>query len=57
VFVGSFDLPTIKPLVERYIATLPSINRKEAARDVGKTDVFATRPSGARTAAGCRHLA
>jgi zinc protease len=35
VFVGSFDLPTIKPLVERYIATLPSINRKEAARDVG----------------------
>ena len=35
VFVGSFDLPTIKPLVERYIATLPSISRKEAARDVG----------------------
>ena len=35
VFVGSFDLPTIKPLVERYVATLPSINRKEAARDVG----------------------
>jgi len=35
VFVGSFDLPTIKPLVERYIATLPSINRKETARDVG----------------------
>ena len=35
VFVGSFDLPTIKPLVERYVATLPSINRKEMARDVG----------------------
>ena len=35
MFVGSFDLPTIKPLVERYVATLPSINRKEAARDVG----------------------
>jgi zinc protease len=35
VFVGSFDLPTIKPLVERYVATLPSINRKEAARDLG----------------------
>ena len=35
VFVGSFDLPTIKPLVERYVASLPSINRKEAARDLG----------------------
>ena len=35
VFVGSFDLPTIKPLVERYLASLPAINRKEAARDVG----------------------
>ena len=35
VFVGSFDLPTIKPLVERYLASLPSLNRKEAGRDVG----------------------
>jgi zinc protease len=35
VFVGSFDLPGIKPLVERYIASLPAINRKEAAKDVG----------------------
>jgi zinc protease len=35
VFVGSFDVPTIKPLVERYIASLPSLNRKESARDVG----------------------
>jgi zinc protease len=35
VFVGSFDLPTIKPLVERYLASLPSLNRKETGRDVG----------------------
>jgi zinc protease len=35
VFVGSFDLPTIKPLVERYLGSLPSLNRKEAGRDVG----------------------
>ena len=37
VFVGSFDLPTIQPLVERYVASLPSIHRKETARDLGMT--------------------
>jgi len=35
VFVGSFDLATMKPLVERYLASLPSLHRKEAGRDVG----------------------
>jgi zinc protease len=35
VFVGSFDLPTIKPLVERYLGSLPALHRKETARDVG----------------------
>jgi len=35
VFVGSFDLATMKPLVERYLASLPATGRKEAARDVG----------------------
>ena len=35
VFVGSFDLPTIKPLVERYVASLPALHRKESGRDVG----------------------
>ena len=35
VFVGSFDLATMKPLVERYLATLPSIRRKETWKDVG----------------------
>jgi zinc protease len=34
-FVGSFDLETIKPLVERYLGTLPSIHRKETWKDVG----------------------
>ena len=35
VIVGSFDLPTIKPLVERYLGSLPSLHRKETGRDVG----------------------
>ena len=35
VFVGNFDLATMKPLVERYLATLPSIHRKENWKDVG----------------------
>ena len=35
VFVGSFDVPTIKPLVERYLGSLPSIRRKETWKDVG----------------------
>ena len=35
VLVGSFDLPTIKPLVERYLGSLPTLGRKEAGRDVG----------------------
>ena len=29
VFVGSFDLPTMKPLVERYLGGLPATHRKE----------------------------
>lgn len=37
VFVGSFDLPTIKPLVEKYLGSLPSIRRKETWKDVGVT--------------------
>ena len=32
VLVGSFDLPTIKPLVEQYLGSLPSLHRKEAGR-------------------------
>ena len=35
VFVGSVDLATMKPLVERYLASLPSLHRSESARDVG----------------------
>jgi zinc protease len=35
VLVGSFDLPTIKPLVERYLGGLPALRRKEAGRDIG----------------------
>jgi zinc protease len=35
VFVGSFDVATMKPLVERYLGALPSIHRKETWKDVG----------------------
>lgn len=35
VFVGSFDPATIKPLVEEYLGSLPSIHRKESWKDVG----------------------
>jgi zinc protease len=35
VFVGSFEVPTMRPLVERYLGGLPSLRRKESWRDVG----------------------
>ena len=35
VFVGSFDLATMKPLVERYLGSLPSLHRSETVKDVG----------------------
>ena len=35
VFVGSFDLATMRPLVERYVASIPAFGRLEAAADVG----------------------
>jgi zinc protease len=34
-FVGSFQQDKIKPLVEQYLASLPSINRKESWREIG----------------------
>jgi zinc protease len=34
VFVGSFEVETLKPLVERYLASLPALNRNEAPKDV-----------------------
>jgi zinc protease len=33
--VGSFNIDTIKPLVQRYLGGLPSLNRNEVAKDVG----------------------
>jgi len=35
VFVGTFDLATMKPLVERYLGSLPSLRRNETWRNVG----------------------
>lgn len=37
VFSGNFDLAAIRPLVERYLASLPSIRRKETWKNVGIT--------------------
>jgi zinc protease len=34
-FVGSFDVPTIQPLIEKYLGSLPSLKRKETWKDVG----------------------
>jgi zinc protease len=34
-FVGNFDPQKIKPLLEQYLGSLPSSNRKEEARDLG----------------------
>ena len=35
VIVGAFSPDSIKPLVEQYLGSLPSINRKEKGRDLG----------------------
>jgi zinc protease len=35
VFVGSFDLPTMRPLVEKYLGGLPSQRRNEMVKDIG----------------------
>lgn len=37
LFVGNVDTTALKPLVEKYIASLPSINRKETFKDNGVT--------------------
>lgn len=34
-FVGSFKPDSIKPLLEKYLGSLPSVNRKESPRDLG----------------------
>lgn len=35
IFIGNIDLEMMKPLVERYLASLPSLLRKETWKDVG----------------------
>lgn len=35
IFVGSFDNEQIKPMLEKYLGSLPSLNRKETAKDLG----------------------
>ena len=36
VFVGNTDAAALRPLVERYLATLPGLNRKETFKPYGK---------------------
>ncbi|MFC2161375.1 M16 family metallopeptidase [Acidobacteriota bacterium] len=35
IFLGNLNLETIKPMVERYLGALPTIDREESWRDVG----------------------
>jgi zinc protease len=35
VFTGSFDIDAIRPLVERYLASLPALNRRETWKNEG----------------------
>ncbi|HKW02467.1 MAG TPA: insulinase family protein [Vicinamibacterales bacterium] len=35
VFVGSLDLATLRPLVEKYLAALPATHRNETWKDIG----------------------
>src|SRR5207237_5852527 len=35
VFVGTIDMEAMKPLVERYLGSLPALHRGEMPRDVG----------------------
>jgi zinc protease len=35
VFVGTFALDAVRPLVEQYLASLPATGRKETSKDVG----------------------
>jgi zinc protease len=37
ILIGDMDLEVIRPLVEKYIASLPALNRVESWRDVGPT--------------------
>lgn len=39
VFVGSFEIEKIKPLLEKYIGGLPSIKRQESFKDLGISKV------------------
>lgn len=36
VFVGNFDVEQVKPMLQTYLGSLPSTNRKENFKDVGK---------------------
>jgi len=35
IMIGDFDLPMMKPFAEKYLASLPSIHRKENWKDIG----------------------
>jgi zinc protease len=35
IFVGSFNVDSIRPLLERYLGSLPALHKRETARDLG----------------------
>ena len=35
IFIGNFDAEKIKPMLEQYLGSLPSLNRNETAKDLG----------------------
>jgi zinc protease len=35
VFVGNFNIDSLRPLLEKYLASLPVLHKKESARDLG----------------------
>ncbi|MDA0347870.1 MAG: insulinase family protein [Verrucomicrobia bacterium] len=39
IFVGAFDYDTVRPLTEKYLASLPNLDRKETWRDIMDTPI------------------
>ncbi len=44
VFVGTFELDSMKPFVERYLASLPSLHRNEKWKNIGMAPVTGVVP-------------
>ena len=38
IFIGNFDVDSLKPFIQTYLGNLPAINRKEIWKDIGLTN-------------------